>query len=79
MSHALQSNIDTLNLLSEEAIRRSVIEGEKSTKRHQQFQEAVRVCITEQMFFKKHVDLLHTFADRRSLQVRPPSFDLTYR
>lgn len=70
MSHALQSNIDILNLLFEEAIRRSTIEGESSAKRYQQFQEAVRVCITEQTFFKKHVDLLHTFADRRSLQLR---------
>lgn len=71
MSHALQLNIDVLSLLSEETIRRSIIEGEKSAQRYQQFQQAVRMCLTEQSFFKKHVDLLQTFADRRSLQVGP--------
>lgn len=74
MSHALQLNIDVLSLLSEETMRRSIIEGEKSAQRYQQFQQAVRMCLTEQSFFKKHVDLLQTFADRRSLQVGPLSF-----
>ncbi len=78
MSHALQSNIDVLRLLSEEAMRRSTREGEKSPKQYQQFQEAIRICITEQSFFKKHIDLLQTFADRRSLQVGPPYFALIY-
>ncbi|KAE9377483.1 hypothetical protein N431DRAFT_527405 [Stipitochalara longipes BDJ] len=70
MSQALQSNIDAMSCLSEEAIHRSTIEGQRSAKRYQQFQENIQMCIREQSFFKKHVDLLHTFADRRSLQLR---------
>jgi hypothetical protein len=69
MAQALALNIEVLTLLSQEAARRAVIEGDKEKGRYEAFQQDIRTSITEQSFFKQHVGLLQTFADRRSVQV----------
>lgn len=69
MAQALALNIEVLTLLSQEAARRAVIEGDKEKGRYAAFQQDIRTSITEQSFLKQHVGLLQTFADRRSVQV----------
>ena len=69
MAQALALNIEVLTLHSQEAARRAVIEGDKEKGRYEAFQQDIRTSITEQSFFKQHVGLLQTFADRRSIQV----------
>lgn len=69
MAQALALNIEVLTLLSQEAVRRAVIEGDKEKGQYETFQQDIRTSITEQSFYKQHVGLLQTFADRRSVQV----------
>jgi len=69
MVHALQLNIEVLDHLSSEATLRAALEPSKKSL-YTTFLQNLRTSRTEQSFFKSHVSLLQTFADRRSAQLR---------
>ena len=71
MSRCLQTNIDVLRHISEEATRRAGLEDTpESAKQYKHFQDVLRTTIIEQTFMKQQADHVRSFADRRAGQVR---------
>jgi Mg2+ and Co2+ transporter CorA len=67
--HALQLNLDVLKMLSREAITRAAIEGDELVEQYDEFQDALRTCITEHTFLVHHASLVRDNAVRISTQV----------
>jgi hypothetical protein len=76
--HALQLNLVVLEMLSAEATRRQAEEGKDLTQRYNNFQAALRACITEHTFLRHHVSLVRDSAERLAIVVsrHPLSYSL---
>ncbi|KAI9774961.1 MAG: hypothetical protein M1840_000177 [Geoglossum simile] len=62
--HALQLNLEVLELLSAETTRRQAGGKRDLAKQYQDFQAALKTCITEHTFLKHHASLVHDSAER---------------
>ena len=65
--HSLQLNIEVLQQLSQEASRRQPFDD--SPAKVDDFQAALRTCLTEHTFLKQHAGLVRDCAERLSVQV----------
>ena len=67
--HALELNMEVLNMLSQETIRRAAVEGKELSEQYEGFQGALRMCAMEHTFLKHHASLVRDNAERLATQV----------